>query len=254
MLEGYIDDSGSEPSSPTFVLAGYVLPAHYWASFSDEWTATLSSGKPIPHLHMKDLGAHVTGGVFDGWDIAEKETKLLSLARVIQKFNPVAISAHSKWAAFRSFAAKSQRSSYIRNPYKALLHEITRIMCLGGLKHSNPNNVDFIFDEQGEIGSEATSWWLDMKEAFPPDARKLFGKTPTFENDEHVMPLQAADMFAWFYRRRLTKPVVRPAFLQIEKMISEGFLAGSDIDSQGFENAARDFEKVAQMRTRRLIT
>ncbi len=58
MLKGYIDDSGSEPSAPDFVLAGYVLPAEVWAHFSDEWAAELLRGRPIEYLHMKEIGRH----------------------------------------------------------------------------------------------------------------------------------------------------------------------------------------------------
>jgi hypothetical protein len=29
-------------------------------------------------------------------------------------------------------------------------------------------SVDFIFDEQGDIGYEAASWYSDMKATFPP--------------------------------------------------------------------------------------
>ena len=250
MLNGYIDDSGSEPSSPTFVLAGYVLPAESWARFSDEWAKELLRGKRIDFLHMKDTGKNEMGQ-FDGWTIDEIEEKLMPLAKIIQAHKPFAMAAHTQWSEYVKFKSQSSLAQYVQSPYKALFHEITRIMYLAGQRWNNQECVDFIFDEQGEIGDEAASWYREMKEAYPPKARPFFGSTPVFKNDNLVLPLQAADMLAWFQRRRIWKPVIRPGMLAIERMITEHFAVGSEIEADGFEKAAQDFERVANMRKAR---
>jgi hypothetical protein len=249
MLKGYVDDSGSEPSSPVFVLAGYVLPAETWAAFSDEWDKELPRGKPIRYLHMKETGKDFDDGQFDGWTIDEIEEKLLPLAEVIHAHQPIALAAHARWSEYEKFKAQSSLANFIQNPYKALFHEITRIMYGWGKTRGNPQSVDFIFDEQGDVGDEAVSWYRDMKSAFPPDARPFFGSTPEFKDDLLVLPLQAADMFAWFQRRKLCKPVTRPRMTKIEELLTEFFIVGSDIDVDGFEKAALDFEKVAKRRS-----
>jgi hypothetical protein len=248
MLKGYVDDSGSEPSAPTFVLAGYVLPAERWAHFSDEWAKELARGKPIKYLHMKETGKHFESGQFDGWELPEIEEKLMSLAEVIHAHQPLALAAHAQWSEYDKFKANSSRARYLSSPYKALFHEITRLMYYVGQHWQNPQSVDFIFDGQGDIGEEAASWYSEIKAAFPPDARPLFGRTPGFEDDLLVLPLQAADMFAWFQRRRICQPVTRPGWLKIEELITNGFAGGSEIGSEGFERAAADFEKVAKLR------
>ena len=251
MLSGYIDDSGSEPSSPTFVLAGYVLPEEVWERFSDEWAKELLRGKPISYLHMKETGINFKNGQFDGWSLDEIEKKLMSLAEVIHAHQPLALAAHTQWSEYEKFRTHSSRARYIHSPYKALFHEVVRIMYQAGQRWNNRQSVDFTFDEQGDIGYEAASWYSDMKAAFPPDARPFFGSTPGFKDDLLVLPLQAADMFAWFQRRRICQPVTRPGMLKIEELITEGFAVGSDIDADGFEKAAIDFEKVAKRRETR---
>ena len=248
MLKGYMDDSGSDPNSPTFVLAGYVLPAVRWAEFSNDWAQELARDPSIDYLHMKETGRDVKTGQFQGWSLDEIEAKLLSLAAVIQAYNPLALAAHAQWSEYEKFKRQSHRAANISSPYKALLNEVVRIMYATGKKWNNPNSVDFIFDEQGQIGYEATSWYAEMKAAFPPDARSLFGSTPIFQDDKLVLPLQAADMFAWFQRRRICKPVTRMGFLKIESMITEGFTVGSELDSDSFEKAASMFENLAQRR------
>jgi hypothetical protein len=195
---------------------------------------------------MKHLGKHERGG-FDGWEIEEIEEKLLALATVIQSHRPMCLSVHAQWSEYNKFAKQSDRAKYIQSPYKALFHEVTRLTYGVGLSQGDPQSVDFVFDDQGEIGDEAAGWYREIKAAFPSEARPFFGTT-SFGDDSKVLPLQAADMFAWFYRRRIWKPVIRPAFQRIEKWISEGFLAGSELDSESFEKAAIQFEKVAQWR------
>jgi hypothetical protein len=245
MLKGFIDDSGSEPSAPVFVLAGYVLPAEVWAIFSDEWAKELLRGRPISHLHMKETGKDFKGGQFDGWTMEQIEEKLIPLAEVIHAHQPLALTAHARWSEYAKFKAQSSRAKFIPNPYKALFHEITRIMYGWGKERGNPQSVDFVFDEQGEIGYEAASWYADIKAAFPPEARPFFGSTPEFKDDLLVLPLQAADMIAWFQRRKLCKPVTRPCMTKIEALLTQFFAVGSDIEADGFEKAAVDFQKVA---------
>lgn len=254
MLNGYIDDSGSEPSTPTFVLAGYVLPAEIWAHFSDEWDKELLRDKPINYLHMKEIGKDFKGGQFDGWTFDEIEGKLKSLAGVIQNHNPFALAAHAQWSEYEKFKMQSSRGEYLQSPYKALFYEITKIMYGAGRIWNNPNSVDFVFDEQGEIGDEAASWYLEIKDAYPPEARAFFGAKPVFRDDSLVLPLQAADMLAWFQRRRICQPVTRPGWMEIEGMITRGFTIGSEIDADSFEKAARRLRACGELAEEELIS
>jgi len=57
--------------------------------------------------------------------------------------------------------------------------------------------IDFIFDDQSEKGNILSMWEL-FKFAASSRIRPLLGETPTFRNDEKVMPLQAADLYAWW--------------------------------------------------------
>jgi hypothetical protein len=72
--------------------------------------------------------------------------------------------------------------------------------------------IDFIFDEQHTESDYLQSIFTPLLEAQPPEIRSRFGNRPIHLDDKKSPPLQAADMFAWPFRRiaertRFRKPV-----------------------------------------------
>jgi hypothetical protein len=63
--------------------------------------------------------------------------------------------------------------------------------------------VDWVFDEQGKIGAAANNWYYFIRESVNDNTRKRMGSTPIFRHDETVLPLKAADIYAWQVRRHL---------------------------------------------------
>ena len=70
-------------------------------------------------------------------------------------------------------------------------------------KLGSDDTVDWIFDEQGKIGCEAVGWYYWIKERAKPNLKRRLGSTPIFRDDEKVLPLKAADLFAWQIRRHI---------------------------------------------------
>ena len=60
--------------------------------------------------------------------------------------------------------------------------------------------VDFYFDDQTEK-SIILRGWDDFVAEMPDDEiKQYYGATPRFENDQDFLPLQAADLWAWWVR------------------------------------------------------
>src|ERR1700746_1350220 len=60
--------------------------------------------------------------------------------------------------------------------------------------------IDFIFDNKSEKEKVLTGWdWFIS--SLNPDMRKLVCPCPIFRKDEDFMPLQAADLWAWWVRK-----------------------------------------------------
>lgn len=60
--------------------------------------------------------------------------------------------------------------------------------------------IDFIFDERSEEGQIRDVWQYYLS-TLHEKIKALHGRKPIFENDDRVLPLQAADMWAWWCRR-----------------------------------------------------
>ncbi|AMN39961.1 hypothetical protein [Rhodoplanes sp. Z2-YC6860] len=60
--------------------------------------------------------------------------------------------------------------------------------------------IDFIFDNESEK-ERVISGWDWFRKSFPPDVRRLICDCPIYRNDQDFMPLQAADLWAWWVRK-----------------------------------------------------
>lgn len=60
------------------------------------------------------------------------------------------------------------------------------------------DKIDFYFNERPEKGKIISSWEEFI--STDPLLRELVGATPRFENDNDFLPLQGADLWAWWIR------------------------------------------------------
>jgi hypothetical protein len=89
---------------------------------------------------------------------------------------------------------------FLSNPYhlahKALVNLTAQIQRDAGLH----DKVDFIFDRRSEelkIQRAFDHYWATL----PPDFAEVTGNPPIFRDEEEFLPLQAADLLAWWTRR-----------------------------------------------------
>lgn len=63
-------------------------------------------------------------------------------------------------------------------------------------------SVDFIFDDRpDQEKADVLDGWEVHRDTVPDEVRSIMGRRPTFADDEDVLPLQAADMWAGYCRR-----------------------------------------------------
>jgi hypothetical protein len=102
--------------------------------------------------------------------------------------------------------------------------------------------LDFIFDEQGEVGNEARFFYRIIRDGQPAAVRSILSKDPIFRDDKLVLPLQAADMLAWHVRRNYERDP--DAFQVPEFLCADNHHMASDIDASYLQRLADGYAKI----------
>jgi hypothetical protein len=205
-----VDDSGSEPQSPIFVLAGFIAPAAKWANFSTEWKQALDLPPKLEYFKMSE--AVNFGGQFsrrDGWNDANRDDRLVTLARIIRKHVSLRVSAwirHDDFEEHIKSLLTPVRHLGIDSPYVMLLYQLILAIAVFGDRHGLQSPCDYIFDDQGKLAEEAEYWWPSLKsiveQSKRSDLAKFVGSQPIFRDEKVFLPLQAGDLYAWQIRNR----------------------------------------------------
>jgi Protein of unknown function (DUF3800) len=208
VLQAFIDDSGSEPTSPIFYLAGFVADHEQWAAFSDEWRAVLDESPKLDYFKMSEAAS--LRGQFAthlGWNDAKRDDRLVSFARVAARYARVRVGAsirHQDWAQIANLPAIERRLA-VDTPYVMLAHRLILAVAIFGDRLGIHEPCDYIFDEQEGFSDELCRNWSDFKrqidESKRSDIAKFIGSRPIFRDEKKFLPLQAADLYAWQVRR-----------------------------------------------------
>jgi hypothetical protein len=141
-----------------------------------------------------------------GWLIAsprqDSKTIFSGLADLVCEIRPVAISCRLEWALFREFADTIPLLKRFRDPYFFLFYALIAQIALLAADFPRYAGTQFMFDDQNDIGRNVAEWYPSFLERCSPELLAILSaETPKFENEKTVLPLQAADMFAWYQRR-----------------------------------------------------
>jgi hypothetical protein len=191
MLQAFVDASGKGDPN-VLVVAGYVARADEWARFSQAWKekvdqASLRRFKMTEMSHRLEIAAFFYRTI-EEYDIPAAISCVFDtagLARFVDEFIP-----HSQSLDLRA----------LKNPYLYASRQIVENLALEQEKMGLQGPVDFIFDDEAEKARLVPhgDWF---RASLKPEVRKLVGNSPIFRNDEDFMPLQAADLWAWWVRK-----------------------------------------------------
>jgi hypothetical protein len=205
-FQAFIDESESGPGGE-FILAGHIAPAEQWALLSKEWEQMLPFGTLADdgsyHFKMSEMGAS-----------PERMSRVPAFYRLIEKYVTVSISCRVNLADFanaknRLKEATERQNIFVDfgdwlNPYFYSFRMLMDRFHAGREQLSDPipltENVDFYFDERLVEKKIIHAAWDGIMDSMPSDARKYYGSDPRFEDDRKFLPLQAADLWAWWVR------------------------------------------------------
>lgn len=205
LLQGYFDDSGSHPGGGWYVLGGFLSTAGNWKRFSDAWQEVLQKDPAIGYFKMSE--AQNFDGQFKRWPAPLRDQRVFELAEVIDKYAVARIAAVALQKDFNEHIRGVSPWRELDDPYFMLFYQVIVLTAdflqklheKTGLDVSTAE-LDFIFDEQGGIGLNALGWWDVLKQTLDPKLARFLGSPPVFRSDRKVLPLQAADLYAWHTR------------------------------------------------------
>jgi hypothetical protein len=211
--QAVIDDSGSEPQSRVFVLAGFAGSAASWANFAVDWRAALDEPPKLDYFKMTEAANF--GGQFardKGWDESKRDDRLIALSGVIKKHAHLRIQAAVRNDHFEKYIKSiptPERTLAIDSPYVLMFMQIILAMATFGDQLDIREACDFIFDEQGSFSKAALAFWPNFKTLLDISTRsdlgKFVGSPPIFRDDKTFLPLQAADLYAWHMRQHFSR-------------------------------------------------
>jgi hypothetical protein len=221
VLWGYGDDSADDDKG-AYVLAGWLGTAENWESFSDDFEKA-----GLPHsLHMKTV-RRLSGR-------RVRTLADLTLSRAAYRVDCVLHQGN-----YRNII-KGKIPLELDSPYFLLFYQVilsaARLADLVGWD----GTIDWIFDEQGKIGTAANNWYWWIKERARPNLKRRLGSTPIFRDDTKVLPLKAADLFAWQIRRHIA--LEQPKGTQTNQIL-DSFLAKYGVSGQMTGPYLEDFVK-----------
>jgi uncharacterized protein DUF3800 len=81
----YIDDSGTDPTQPFAIAAGWISPIEQWEKFEKDWRRIKAKpGYEFHCFHMSECLASNSTSEFCDWDDAKKERVIRKLRKIIR--------------------------------------------------------------------------------------------------------------------------------------------------------------------------
>ena len=194
MFQAYIDGSGTG-AKDVLVLAGYIAPFDNWAAFSTDWARLLTVGAPyrkLSYFKMKEMKRDLERCHWF-YQVIEKHVKAAVSCTVLTSGLIKAV-REFPWPPWIN------EVHVLENPYYFAFKAITDMLAQHQEKLQITGPVDFVFDNESEK-ERCIAAWDELKRNSRPDIAVLMGDTPTYKDDKTTLPLQAADLYAYWVRQ-----------------------------------------------------
>lgn len=230
LFKSYLDDSGTEELSPSTVIGGPVLTLFQLPEFNKSWKEMLRYHHIPPPLHMVDFvrpyGKHI------GMHREMKIALFNAVAKTINEHKSYSISVSVPQVDFRERLSPEVCKTVI-GPYAlAFFSTVVANRRLPEILASRPGplagyiknvgwRVKFVIDRGSAHSDQLVAAHDALRKWEQATKDNHFTGTMAFDNDEHVLPLQAADVIAWSARRRETQGPLENEFEPLNAVLDE---------------------------------
>jgi len=189
VLWGYFDESGKFADSDFVCLAGYLADER-WEQFSRDWALALQRYE-IPFLHMSALD----------WKNEKLVAGLDEFARIVRKHALYGFSVAVDAKYYRSMPGEKKKILGNKDPRDFTFHRLLRIIRDRLHADGQDDWFSMVFDYEEGFSVECLKSLIKLRKDLP--FVKALVRHIGFADDEIFYPLQAADMFAYAYKRSL---------------------------------------------------
>lgn len=248
MLEVCIDDTRTEPDQgPVFILAGFMAKVKNWEHFADEWRAYSRKAPKLDYVKGKE--AFWRKGQFKGWSSEQRDKRVLGFISLIKKYKAQGVTCMINHQQFAHHPGRLRwpgklgvMNPILKEPAYTAVAAVTCAVLGSILNSKTLEKVRFIYDEEVVSRKELESGHRAMRAQIPKRASDLVAQEPKFENDKEFLPLQAADLFAYYFGRNAFL-ISRGQYL--ESPIWNAFADISCIDASLYEEDLRELKENA---------
>jgi len=200
-IRAFVDESGTPGDGPFFVMAGLIGHSENWVRFDQEWQDCLNQAPRVRYFKMSECAG--LGGQFWGWSKAQRDARLRSFAQIINRHAKICthsiidLKAHEQ--TWKTVLPKPMNEAYFWPFQNTILASCFALWDAGWRER-----FEIIFDRQAIFGPRARMWYPAIKQLMKerePDAYSIMPDNPMFSTDQDFMALQAADLYAWCFRR-----------------------------------------------------
>jgi hypothetical protein len=203
MWQAFVDDSGHRQHAPVLVLGGFLAPYSQWQRFIEDWRLMLDMDPGIAYFKMNE--AHRLRGEFIGWSESRRDERVRLAYQTIEDYVSLQVSCIIDLKALDRVVPTNPLTGRPMNPFLVAFGGLISGVARNQERFSVHEKIDFIFDDQVMEKSKIVEGWEEFKENSPPGLKALMGDIPGFRDDEDVLPLQAADLLAWWVRKMATE-------------------------------------------------
>jgi uncharacterized protein DUF3800 len=222
--KAYFDESGG-PDTRSFIVGGFLGQSPMWKDFSDEWQRVLNEDPAISLFHMIEWEAAKVNNQITK---SEYQRKLDKLVSVIRRFEPEPFIVKCDSSDYAKIC-KGKTSRYIAredHPYLAASQVLlTHMLYHWKVNNGTYNVIDVFFDEQQQFKKiqnhvrEFTKDWMATRFAHLGEHLNQVTWIES-KNKQLYVPLQAADLLVWHYRRKCDHRdgPTRPTYIALERI------------------------------------
>lgn len=200
MYVAYMDESGTHDGSEFASLAGYVNHSDSWAEFEEAWKAVLTR-YCVEEFHMTDFeNRH---GEFDWrnyWFLPDEKLRHPFIRELIAALDPpkrFRVGCTISIRDYHDIVPEQLKPSY--HPYYFLFAKcIEQLWRVSLLMLPPREQLGFVFDRRLGFEGRADSIYLALKKHFQYSEKMA---AIQFESSKTIIPLQAADLIAYEYRK-----------------------------------------------------